>query len=304
MRGLGGIAVAQGLPDALVVLFAAVTTLADTWFVFGLVTLAYWFLPERFCPYPRRAMATLVAVATCTLAAVTLLKHGFALPRPGGAATPTWLPDVLAAWYDATVDTNGFGFPSGHASGAAALYGGLAVLLNRPNRGRRLAALGAVAVAVALSRVVIRVHYLVDVIAGLLLGSAVLYVGLRLAGAERPFREAATTPLRPTPVFLLAAGVAVAGIAVSTATGHPEGVFESAVGLGTALGGAGGWRLLDGDEGAVPARIAAPGLVVAAGCWLGTLAIGPAPPVAAALAALGTGIVLALPAIGTRLTGR
>jgi undecaprenyl-diphosphatase len=76
---------------------------------------------------------------------------------------------------------NGYGFPSGHASGAASTYLPIAVLLLASDRPaiRR----GAVAVAiticllVATSRVMLGVHFPSDVIAGLALGGATTCVG-------------------------------------------------------------------------------------------------------------------------------
>ena len=72
--------------------------------------------------------------------------------------------------------TLGPSFPSGHSSTAAALYAAAALLLGR-RRGhtaRALLAGGAVAIAVAVacSRVLLDVHWLSDVIAGLTLGWA------------------------------------------------------------------------------------------------------------------------------------
>jgi undecaprenyl-diphosphatase len=72
--------------------------------------------------------------------------------------------------------TLGPSFPSGHSATAAAFYAAAALLLGR-RRGRRaravLAGLAAgIAVAVAASRVLLDVHWLTDVIAGLALGWA------------------------------------------------------------------------------------------------------------------------------------
>jgi len=65
-------------------------------------------------------------------------------------------------------------FPSGHSSNAAAFYAAAALLLGRelPSGGRRalVGAAVAVAAAVAVSRVLLDLHWITDVLAGLALG--------------------------------------------------------------------------------------------------------------------------------------
>ena len=93
---------------------------------------------------------------------------------------------------------SGPAFPSGHSSSAAATYAALALVLGRGRRGRTKAALGSVAamvaVAVATSRVLLGVHWLTDVIAGLALGSgwfaiSSIMFGGRLLEFGRPVRQ-------------------------------------------------------------------------------------------------------------------
>ena len=101
-------------------------------------------------------------------------------------------------------ETLGPSFPSGHSSTAAAFYAALALILARGRSARVRALLarcrGGIAVAVAASRVLLDVHWLSDVIAGLSLGwawfalCAIAFGGppaaLRRAdGAERPRRR-------------------------------------------------------------------------------------------------------------------
>jgi membrane-associated phospholipid phosphatase len=80
-----------------------------------------------------------------------------------------------------------YSFPSGHAFGAATTWGALAVVawsLEPERRRRALVAAGAAAVVavVAASRVVLGAHYVLDVLAGVAGGSAVLAALLLILG--------------------------------------------------------------------------------------------------------------------------
>jgi undecaprenyl-diphosphatase len=114
-----------------------------------------------------------------------------------GRARPSFDPSAVAGL--------GPSFPSGHSATAAAFYAGIALLL-----GRRLGYSGraaltglavGVAVAVASSRVLLDVHWLSDVVAGLLLGwawfatSAIAFGGrlLRFGAPAEAAAIAATT---------------------------------------------------------------------------------------------------------------
>lgn len=76
-------------------------------------------------------------------------------------------------------DASGFAFPSGHATVAMALYGGLGYLAWRQlkhliTRYLTLVICFILVVGIGLSRVYLRVHWLTDVLGGWLLGAAVL----------------------------------------------------------------------------------------------------------------------------------
>jgi membrane-associated phospholipid phosphatase len=74
-----------------------------------------------------------------------------------------------------------FGFPSGHASGAVAMWGGLAVVF----RSRWLAWLAPFLVALAaFSRMYLGVHFLADILGGLFLGGLVLVAAWELVGGD------------------------------------------------------------------------------------------------------------------------
>ncbi|MDX6628002.1 MAG: hypothetical protein QOH00_248 [Gaiellales bacterium] len=104
--------------------------------------------------------------------------------------------------------TLGPSFPSGHSSTAASFYAAVAFMLARRRSARVRALLagaaGAIAVAVAASRVLLDVHWVSDVIAGLMLGwawfalCAVAFGGRRLRFAA-PVEDALEEPPRGTP---------------------------------------------------------------------------------------------------------
>jgi undecaprenyl-diphosphatase len=102
-------------------------------------------------------------LAACIIGAYTLSSGGKMLVD---RARPIFDDPISQA--------RGAAFPSGHATGSAAFYLALAVvllsLLARPRRGWLLLMAVAVPVAVAATRVVLGVHYVSDVTAGLLIG--------------------------------------------------------------------------------------------------------------------------------------
>jgi len=123
------------------------------------------------------------------------------------------LADRVRPAFNPAAATLGPSFPSGHSATAAAFYACAALLIGR-RRGRsaRAALAGlavGLAVAVAASRVLLDVHWLTDVIAGLALGwawfavCAIAFGGRLLrfgAGAETAMRAAdATARGRPQP---------------------------------------------------------------------------------------------------------
>lgn len=302
-RSVGEFTLVELLPDVVVVFFAGVTQLGDTWFLFVLLAGIYWFDDGRLAERPRHAGAVTIALVTCALAAVTLGKAAIAVPRPSTMPdVPTWLPGLLADWFAAEIESDGFGFPSGHATGAIVVYGALALLLDRlSNLRRRLVSAAVVVIAVAGSRVAIRVHYLVDVVAGTVLGGVILVVGLWLAGDDRLRSSRTGRSLDPVPVFLLAALVAAGAVVVAAVAGNTSEIVAGGVGVGTGIGGAIGWQPLRGNEPAVPGWIAGPMLAVTGGIWVGVFVVEPALPIAVVLTALTVAAVIATPGLATRI---
>jgi undecaprenyl-diphosphatase len=117
----------------------------------------------------RRAAAFVVGVRVVTWLAVLTVKAGVGRHRP-----------ILAM---PVAHASGPSFPSGHAAGAASLYLPLAIIVLESGRRRwvRRSTGTAAAMAcllVAASRVVLGVHYVSDVLAGLALGAAATAFGL------------------------------------------------------------------------------------------------------------------------------
>lgn len=230
----------------------AITQLGDVWFLFALLLAVHWYRPDWLAG-GRRDSAVVIATALLALASVLTAKMAFALPRPTGATTatvPAWLPSLLAEATRAGATADGFGFPSGHAVTATAVYGSLAAALEgvedrRPRRIRYWLA-GAVLVgAIAASRVLLGVHYPRDVVAGVALGSVILAIGLWLDD--------------PEPIFALGVVVALTGLGVAVLQHGSAEVADLAGTLGAGLGGLVAWRW----SGAVTTRIPARQVVVA-----------------------------------------
>ena len=264
MREMGTATLLLTAPELAVVFFAAVTLLGDGWVLFVGLALAYWIGP-RFETTTRPAAATVIGVATLALAVVLAIKSYTAMPRPAAMPIdPTGLPEGFAGFVAGELDSSGFRFPSGHATGATAVYGSLAVLLTRGRRRWRYLIAGAMIGLISLSRVVLQVHYPRDIIAGMVLG------GLLVAGGTAIAREGES--LRADRVFVLAGVAAVVGVAVTWLGGHTAELRHSMIGVGTALGGIGVWyrwgeQLTDGPAVSLPVAIG--GLVVAGGLWIG-----------------------------------
>ncbi|WP_435063533.1 phosphatase PAP2 family protein [Halobaculum sp. EA56] len=247
------------LPEPLIALAALLTQLGDAWFLYLGLGLLYWLGDRRLAANPRRVGATLVAVGLGALAVTVGLKSFFALPRPPGAAeatAPAWLPTLLRGVYANAATGDGFGFPSGHAIGSTMVYGGLATFLDVWDRRTRLRVAAAVVTVVALTRVVLGVHYLVDVAVGVAVGAA----GLLL------FQRVARSGFRPHPdrAFFLAGVLGVVATAVAAAGGHGGEVLEAGIAAGGAFGGYAVWRLRGTETAPVGAADAVAGLALIA----------------------------------------
>ena len=272
--------------------FAFVTLLGDAWVLFVGLALGYWIGP-RIDETTRPAAATGIAIATLALAVVLAAKSYTAIPRPTAMPIdPAGLPGTLSGFVAGELDSGGFSFPSGHATGATAVYGSLGLLLTVGRRRWRYLLAGGAIGLISLSRLVLQVHYPRDVLAGMALGAGLVAGGLWVVRDGDRWRVDRG--------FLLAGVAAVVGVVVAWQGGHPEELRHGMIGVGTAVGGGGVWyqygeRLIAAPAVSVP--VATGGLGVAGGLWVGAYEglfglVG-----AAVGSAVGVAIILGLPLI-------
>lgn len=158
-------------------------------------------------------MAVVVAIASRRAAPVRPVVTFLAVVIAGQSALANavkWLVDRARPDLDPLGGFSGPSFPSGHATAAAAGFAAFALVLGRRRSGRTKALLAAgaagVAAAVAATRVLLGVHWLSDVLAGLAMGWAWFAVcsiafGGRLlrfgAPVEKGLDPVAAGPTRP-----------------------------------------------------------------------------------------------------------
>jgi len=293
-HGVGLVEAMDTLPDPVVVLFVLVTQFGDLWFYFLALSTLYFFgdrLPRLEGAMDRRRAAYLVALALGAAALTGALKYAFGFPRPPAAGTAGLagpFPAPLRGLYAEAATDDGYGFPSGHATGAAVVWVGAATVVGVGSRRARYAAAGTVAVLIALSRVVIGVHFLGDVVAGLVAGLGYLALADRLSG-----RGAS-----PGRAFSLAVAVALGGLLLAGFASEPVALLGATLGARIAWGALGASVLaVDASrrEGVVSLAV---GLPASGGLFGAVYALEPAPPVAFVGAALALGGVLATPLVG------
>lgn len=158
--------IAQRRGDPLNDAMQVVTRLADPWLVAAVVI----FTAAALIARRQHGAALFVAASSVgTALLVRIVKAAIGRPRPDGAV----------------ITVTGSSFPSGHAAQSIALYGAVALLVANvvQTRSRRLAVLATAALvvlSVGISRVVLGVHWLSDVIAGWVLAAG--WLAMLLAG--------------------------------------------------------------------------------------------------------------------------
>ncbi|MFC6823765.1 phosphatase PAP2 family protein [Halopelagius fulvigenes] len=251
-RGIGVVEVLHGwASEPVLVVFALLTQLGDVWFLFLLGGLLY-VAGDQFPRWgiDRRRGLFVLGLLLTYVALIGVLKNFFLLPRPPGAGDPpiiVWLPAVFQGVLASIATGSGPGFPSGHAFGSTLVWGGFALVVFEDELSPGWLGVAAIVGLVSLSRLILGVHYLVDVVVGVALG--VIVLGVLYVIADR-----GTAPAR---VLLVAVGAGALGL-IQGAT------FESVAALGS---GVGGWLIWRGIADSTPAqpsnrREAAAGFVV------------------------------------------
>ncbi|MFO7865533.1 MAG: phosphatase PAP2 family protein [Candidatus Aminicenantes bacterium] len=139
-----------------------------TFFSDGLVSFVILF--PLILRKPRWIWAVLIAAVLFAVFGQTI-KHLAQVPRPPKVLSPQDFHVIGPAW-------GHYSFPSGHSSTAFNLAGVFA--LTTPRKWLRFLLIGA-AVMAASSRMVVGVHWPVDVLAGAAFGWVTIWAGLRLA---------------------------------------------------------------------------------------------------------------------------
>lgn len=255
-RGVGITEILQGHGEwLLVVLFALVTQLGDVWFFF-LLGGVFYVAGDEF-PYweiDRRRGLFVLALVLTYVSLIGVLKNIFVLPRPPGAGEPPviqWLPSAFDVIFNNITTAESSGFPSGHALGSTMVWGGLALVLGRGTSRTRVSVAGVVVVLVSFSRLVLGVHYVVDVLVGVILGVIVLGLLYWLA-------DYGTNPGR---ILFIAVVIGIIWLFVGI-------TFDSVAAIG---GGVGGWLVWRGVADATPAHPTNSRVVVAGFVVLGIM---------------------------------
>ena len=210
------------------------TQFGDPWFLLLVAMVVFLVGVERSVVESPAGGAFVLASTFAAFSFVDLLKHLFRYSRPEGATeatAPAWLPPVVQGAVHGTLIGDGFAFPSGHALGTTVVFGALAYTLNVGTKPQRWAVAALGVGAVSLSRVVLGVHFVVDVVGGILAGVALLAAAISLGG-HRPLR-----------VFALGS---VVGAAALWATALPPAGALWSVGqwFGASLGAGVAWYLV------------------------------------------------------------
>lgn len=137
------------------IVFILITQLGSLPFLLAASAVVFWFVA-------RREGLILLGATLAAGALTSVLKAVFMLPRPPASSH--------------LIGASGFGFPSGHAIAVTIVWGLSALILPIGTKRTRVIVAVCVIGLVGLSRLVLGVHYLGDVLVGILVGLAYLFI--------------------------------------------------------------------------------------------------------------------------------
>ncbi len=244
-RGIGELRVLSDIPEIVVAVFRILTHLGSPYTLFAMISILYLF--GRRGLLVRRRAAFILAIEIAAIAITVGLKHLFALPRPPVSYR------------------SGFGFPSGHAIGTTVFWGAAALLTERWQWWRRVALAGGVIIIVAASRVIIGVHYVVDVFAGIAVGVALLALIIMTVGSGLEMGGNMSALVRPTHTDVTAMFGVAAILTISSIMIAPN---EIAVLLGTGMAATGAtiWHKYGRTFGAIRVPITLRAVIIGGIC--------------------------------------
>jgi membrane-associated phospholipid phosphatase len=272
-------------------IWGLITQLGDPWFLILLATFVYLLGTERSLAEEPREGAFVLAVTFAAFSLIDLLKHAYAAPRPPGAETvtvPTWLPPALAGAFQSITTGSGYAFPSGHAIGSTAVFAALASQLKVGTPASRWAVAATAIALVVVSRLVIGVHFAVDVVVGVVAGGS-LFAVATLIGERRPLR-----------VFGLGVVLGVLALVVSSSS-QPEAIWKVGQWLGASLGGGIAWYLVRPSDTLDVRETALAGLPIAV-LWVGVYLASPPLIVTVLGTAALAGLIISAPALVERVS--
>ncbi|OKY77252.1 MAG: Membrane-associated phospholipid phosphatase PgpB [Candidatus Methanohalarchaeum thermophilum] len=163
------------LPSLLKFLAGLVTQLGDIGFIILFLVFFYLLDGKRFSLTDNRSKSFfyLSTIFVVSVVLTFFLKNLFRLPRPPSASAevaPIWMKGWIEEIYISMTTGSGYGFPSGHSLISTSFYLGLAHVVKKGTRKVRFSLALLIVTVVCLTRILLGVHYLLDVAVGFLIG--------------------------------------------------------------------------------------------------------------------------------------
>jgi membrane-associated phospholipid phosphatase len=291
-RGLGVFSHLSVRTGVVLAITGFVTQFGDPWFLLLTATLVFLLGTERSLLEDPPEGAFVLAVTFGAFSLTDLLKNLYAVPRPPGAGTvtvPGWLPPALGGIFRSITTGTGYAFPSGHALGTAAVFAALAYSLKVGSPTARWSAAAVGISLVAVSRIVLGVHFFVDIVVGLVTGLTLFAVAATV-GRRGPLR-----------VFVLGAVLGVLAVAASAVSPAGE-VWKAGQWLGASLGAGVAWYAVRPSSELGLRRTVLAGVPVAI-IWIAIYVTSPPLVVTVVGTALAAGATILAPSVAERASG-